>query len=281
MIYEYRLPAPSLREYVRLLQLIHLDFSGAAVVPFKPYWPRPDNCLAFYPRDLETVEYINNGHRQAKPRSALIGQPTIVTNRFVGRDFFVFQVVFQPGALYWLTGLPSSELTNTFVDAEAVFSAEIRQVNERLSSTGDYEEMVRIVENFLHFLIRRSRRDSLPIDKVSRLMLNNHSTQSPSMRSMEWLAGEACLSTRQFYRKSVERLGISPKLFDRIVRFDQAIKLRNAYPGKDWLSIALEANYYDQKHLIRDFREFTALTPTQFAQQESQAPERSFGIAEQ
>ncbi|GAB2791910.1 helix-turn-helix domain-containing protein [Rhabdobacter roseus] len=280
MIYEYRLPSPPLREYVRLLQIIHLDFSKVPVVPFKPYWPRPDHCLAFYPRDHETVEYVDSGRQEAKPRSALIGQPTVVTNRYVGRDFFVFQVVFQPGALFRLTGLPAHALTNTFLDAEAVFSPEIKRVNDRLGSTDRYPDMIQIVEQFLHYLIRKSKRDRLPIDKVSHWMLHAPQGTSPLLRSVDWLAKEACLSPKQFYRQSVERLGVSPKLFDRIIRFDQAVKYNNAQPRKDWLSIALETGYHDYQHLVRDFRTFTTLTPPQFAQQDSKAPERSFGIAE-
>lgn len=280
MLLHYFLPSPALREYVRLFQLIHFDFSSAAVVPVKPYWPRPEQCLAFYPRDPETVIYADSGRQEQKSRSALIGQPTVVTNRHVGRHCLIFQVVFQPGALFRLTGLPLHELTNTFVDAEAIFSPEIRLVNERLSSTDRYDEMTTIVETFLYYLIRKARKDSLPIDRVSQLMLNAAGTINSASRSVDWLAQEACLSTKQFYRKSRERMGISPKLFDRIIRFDNAVKLHNAQPAKDWLSIALESGYHDYQHMVRDFREFTTLAPTAFSHQESKAPERAFGLVE-
>jgi AraC-like DNA-binding protein len=49
---------------------------------------------------------------------------------------------------------------------------------------------------------------------------------------------------------------------------------------RDYLSIALELGYHDYQHMVRDFREFTSLTPNQFAQHESQAPERTFGLVE-
>ncbi|GAB2558598.1 AraC family transcriptional regulator [Spirosoma aerophilum] len=280
MLLHYFLPSPALREYVRLFQLIHLDFSTASVVPVKPYWPRPEHCLAFYPRDPETVIYADSGRREQKSRSALIGQPTVVTNRHIGRHCLIFQVVFQPGALFRLTGLPLHEFTNTFIDAETVFSPEIRLVNERLSSTDRYDDMTAIVETFLHYLIRKTKKDSLPIDKVSQLMLNASGFMHPASRSVDWLAKEACLSTKQFYRKAIERIGVSPKLYDRIIRFDNAMKISNAQPTKDWLSIALELGYHDYQHMVRDFREFTNLTPNQFAQHESQAPERAFGLVE-
>ncbi len=282
---EYRLPSPPLREYVRQVQLIRFDFGTAAVIPYKPYWPRPENCLTFYPRDRETITYADNTNKLTKSRSVLIGQPTLLTNRYMGRNFTVLQVVFQPGALFRLTGLPVHELTDTFVDAEAVFSTEIQRVNDRLNSTDDSGEMVIIVESFLHQLIRGAKKDGLPIDKIGHLMLYAalvHPSQSTTrlLRSVDWLAKEACLSNKQFYRKSMERMGISPKLFDRLIRFNQAAWLRTEHPAKDWLSIAVESGYYDYQHMARDFRAFTTLTPNDFLRQDSQAIPCAFGLME-
>ncbi|GAB3022292.1 helix-turn-helix domain-containing protein [Spirosoma pulveris] len=276
-IFDYRLPSPALRGYVRQFQIVGCLFpQSMTVLPVKPYWPRAENSLAFYPKDPEKIEYGFGGNHLSKPCSTLNGQYSIVTNRHVGRDFMVFQVKFQPGALHRLTGIPSHELTNSFVDAEAVFSMEIRRVNERLSYTRQYTEMIPIVEDFLMYLISRAKeRGMRPIDKVSHFML-----QHPSRVSLDWLADQACLSQRQFYRQFLEREGVSPKLYARIARFEQAMKLKNAQPTKDWLSVALDLGYYDYQHLVRDFREFTNLSPNAFLMQERKAPERVFGMAE-
>lgn len=281
MLLHYFLPSPALREYVRLLQLIHFDFAASVgALPVKPYWPRPENCLAFYLRDPEAVCYAGSSQLVAKPRVALIGQPTAVTHRHVGRHCLVLQVVFQPGALHRLTGLPMSELTNTFVDAEAVFPREASRVAERLGSTDQYAEMTAIVEAFLLQLVRQRRHELLPIDKVNRLLLDPARFGPLGCPTVEQLASAACLSVKQYYRNSVARLGVGPKLFNRITRFDQAIKLHNARPGLDWLSVAVAAGYHDYQHLVRDVKHFTTRTPTEFAQQETQAPERAFGLVE-
>ncbi|MDF7821583.1 helix-turn-helix transcriptional regulator [Runella sp. MFBS21] len=66
----------------------------------------------------------------------------------------------------------------------------------------------------------------------------------------------------------------------RIARFENAIKLKKANTTKDWLSMAMELGDYDYQHLVRDFKEFTNLTPNTFLQYESQAPERAFGKIE-
>lgn len=171
----------------------------------------------------------------------------------------VFQVQFQPGALFRLTGIPINELTNTFLDAELVFSTEIRLVNERLSYTNHYTQMIEIVENFLLHLIKKAKTMERPIDKVSRYILQN-----PSTTSLDWLADQACLCQRQFYRQFVQREGVSPKMYARIARFENAMKLKNAQPFKDWWSVTIDLGYYDYQHLVRDFKEFTNLTPNAF-----------------
>jgi len=273
--FDYRLPSPALREYVRLYQIVGFEFKDALTVPSKPYWPRPENYLTFYPRDLERVSYLDGDQPQDKPRSTIIGQPCIVTHRQVGRDFLAFQVVFQAGALFRLSRIPANELTNSFVDAEAVFSGEIKLVNERLSSTDNHLEMVAIVEDFLWYLIRGATYQRHPVDEAGHFLLQN-----PRNVSLDWLADQTCVSRRQFYRQFVERMGVSPKCYSRIVQFDNAVKLKNAQPHKDWLSIALELGYYDYQHLVRDFKEFTGLTPTAFYLQDSKAPERTFGHRE-
>lgn len=122
MVMRYFLPNPVLREYVRLLQVVHLTFDQYVLVPPKAYWPRPEQCLAFNPRQLEFTPYMANGKDRPKSSVMLIGQPSTVMTRYVPHDFLLFQVVFQPGALFRLLGIPSYELTDVQVDAETVFS---------------------------------------------------------------------------------------------------------------------------------------------------------------
>lgn len=276
-VFDYRLPSPALREYVRLLQIIGCRFPAEMTeLPAKAYWPRAENCLSFFPRDIERVEYGFDGNLVDSPRVRLYGQHTVATNRHVGRDFMVFQVVFQPGALHRLTGIPAAALTNTIVDAEAVFSTEIRRVSERLRNARHYLDMIPLVEAFLLGLIGRAAKATVqPIDRVGQLMV-----QRPGAASLDWLAGQACLSVRQFHRQFVERHGVGPRLLARVARFEHAVRLKNTRPQDDWLTVALALGYYDYQHLVRDFREFTGLTPQAFWLRDGHSPERAFGAAE-
>ncbi|CCH53595.1 transcriptional regulator, AraC family [Fibrisoma limi BUZ 3] len=276
MICQDFLPGPALQPYVKRYHLRHFVFADMASIPFKPYAPRPEQTLAFYPRGRELVEHIGSHRRIERPRSMLMGQYVERTNRHLsGSEFIVFLVEFYPGVLYRITGIPYYELTNTFVDAEAIFSKEMRLVNERLNSTDNYPEMITIVETFLHQLVRTLKRDSHPIDTIARLIIER--PESPLIRQ---LAADACLCPRQFERKFNERMGVNPKLFSRIARLHNAYRSKYNRPQNDWLSIALACGYHDYQHLVKDFQRFAGVTPTTYAAEDNNAPERLFGLSD-
>ncbi len=275
MILKDVLPSPVLHEYIRKHQIIRFVFGADIVLPFKAYSPRLEHCLAFYLRDTHKVGYIQNENPITQPKCTLHGQHTVLTNRYVAHDFWALQIVFQPGALYRLTGIPSYELTNTFIDAEAIWGKEIRNAHEQMSNTDDVDEAIKIAELFLIKIAQQSKRYTHGIDDIGRLILKQNQPVS-----INKLADKACLSIRQFSRKFNERMGISPKVFDRIVRFENAFRMKNTHPDLDWLSIALACGYYDYQHLVKDYKEFTNLTPTGFYEADTKAPERAFGVVE-
>src|SRR6185436_21146188 len=68
------------------------------------------------------------------------------------------------------------------------------------------------------------------------------------------------ISTRQLERRFKDRVGISPKLFSRMQRFQRVFRaIGGGRP--DWARVAVECGYHDQAHLIRDFRDFAGETP--------------------
>lgn len=268
-------PSQRLTEYVRTYRLVQFHFETFHQAPCKPYPPKPEHCLTFYPRDCENVEYAESGKKTGKLNAVLFGQQTEVTNRYVGQDFLLFQIVFKPGALYRITGIPSYEITNSYLDAELFFTKEIKEVNNRLNECCNNIEMIRVIENFLLSQIKIKSNESHRIDKINDLMITNSSN-----RTVDWLAKESCLSIRQFERVFYERMGVSPKYFSKVARFENAFRMKNKYPNLDWLNIAMHCGYYDYQHLVKDYKSITLKTPTGFHQLDLSAPERVFGQAD-
>jgi AraC-like DNA-binding protein len=81
------------------------------------------------------------------------------------------------------------------------------------------------------------------------------------------LAGEAGLSPRQFARRFIQQVGVRPKLFARIARFEAALEHKARFVTKSWTETAHEFGYYDQMHMVHDFGEFTGGTPTEVLSQ--------------
>lgn len=267
-------PSPRLASMIRQHQIIRLTFRPGDPVPLKPYWPRPAAALAFYLRDREWVRSPLGSEAFVKPRAVLIGQPTTVTWRQGGADFSVYQIELAPGALHRLTGLSLIDLTDQTIDAEAVFPVSFRRLVDQLEDIEDPAEMIALAETFILGHLARRRRDRTVADEIAQALVARPGA------TVERLATRHDLGPRQLRRAFADRIGVSPKLFARVARFDRLIRLHNHSPGEDWLSLAVHAGYYDDHHVRRDFRAFALSTPTAFSAAEAVAPERRFGFRE-
>ncbi|HEY4108122.1 AraC family transcriptional regulator [Puia sp.] len=276
MIVRDYLPDPAFREFVRCYRIVHFEFDKTAEFPFKAYPPLPEECLHFFTREGEQVELLNAKKKDYQLPIVLVGQLTSVLNRFLGRDFLNFQVVFQPTGLYRLTGIPSFELTNQYLDAEDIFSKNIRFILEQLRHAGNYTEMLQVADKFVDTLIKGVRKSVHQLDSVSKLMM-----QRDGNVSLDWLARESCLCPKQFRRKFNERAGVNPKTYTKIIRFSKAFNTKNANPDWDWLRIALECDYFDYQHLVKDYKDLTGVTPNELHLLEGNSPERRLGLTDE
>ena len=80
--------------------------------------------------------------------------------------------------------------------------------------------------------------------------------------NLDEAAASAGLSIRQFERRFAAQVGLPPKRYARIVRFNAALEAKAIAPGRKWTDIAYELGYFDQMHMIRDFESFAGETPT-------------------
>lgn len=87
MIFKLIPPSPALSHYVRNYQLIHFVFASNIGKPVKPYPPRPEQCIIFYPRDPLTIEYPAIHQKIVQPRSIISGQVVSRQNLHIGNDY--------------------------------------------------------------------------------------------------------------------------------------------------------------------------------------------------
>ncbi|HEX8506579.1 MAG TPA: helix-turn-helix domain-containing protein [Hymenobacter sp.] len=259
MVIRFQPPAPPLRPFVQHYLLMHVRYDADAPArAVKPMPPTPHHCLYFYPRDaLRTLAPGQTSPHRMPPSFVVAPQAKPVELHF-GFDHLLLCVVFWPGGLHRLLDVPVKELLDAAVEGRALLGPAVTDVEARLAELTDYNAMLATADAFLLGALRRRRAHSeRPLDRLLPVLLpTGRATQS-----LTHLAAEACLSPRQFERGFVERVGLPPKLYARLVRFDQAYRLKARYPDLDWLAVAVRSGYYDYRHLLRDFHEFAGMTP--------------------
>ncbi len=167
-----------------------------------------------------------------------------------------FAIQFQPAAIHQLFGLPAIDITDCDYAAHAVLGWAASELQQRLGNAASFQERVQIADQFI-----ASRSLTAPVHHSIELAANEIMRNDGRCR-IDFLAHHTGLSIRNFQRMFRERVGVSPKLYSRIVRFEAALRTKAASPHMSWMTIAHEFGYHDQMHLIHDFRQFSGETPT-------------------
>jgi len=226
-----------------------------------PYPPTPFQSLIFYCNNPVSMNRVGEIEFNKQPLAVLIGPQFSRVNVKVFKQITAIQVDFLPGGMFRMLGIPMHELFDGGFDAADFYGSEMRIVNEQLQHVTNLVEGKNIVEKFLLKQVR-SLKEILPVDSAIRILLSNN-----GIMSIEKAASLSCLSLKQFERKCHERIGMNPKLYARILRFSNAYRLHEASPQHSWIEIAYEAGYYDQMHMIRDFKVFAGVNPSVIEQQ--------------
>lgn len=267
----HKIVTPSKHLQLFIKEYIFFDFVSNKddAIPVKPFPANTEHCLVFYLKGFVTAIDLATKATSKFPKIAVNGSQLSRFDFHISDHFRLLSVQFQPGILSKFLRLPLTDFTDRRIDAEAVLSAEICQVYKEMSDIEDYEKIIGIIETYLWKRINHLQINFHPIDTVARMMSEN-----PVGMSLEKMAGIACLSISQFERRFIQQIGISPKLFLRINRFYNAHQLKEQYPNKDWLSIALHTGYYDYQHLVKDFKQFSYSTPQSLLLAQANAPEK-------
>lgn len=262
---EFYLPHPCLNGLISHIMILETCLSpqGNLVAPFPP---TPQNSIHFYPGDPMFTQHSKDKMFYRSPDSIIVGPQVSKVNLKMGLHHIIVSVVFEPGALFRLLGIPMFELYNQAYDATLFWGSQIQNVNEQLAEAKSHLEMKQIVEAF--FLKRTLLKPAyVPFNTAMKALL-----KSNGQLSMSRLASLSCLSLRQFERKSRELNGYSPKFFARLIRFSRAYRIKEGRPDTSWSNVAYTAGYFDQMHMIRDFKEFTGINPEMLTQELKQAP---------
>ncbi len=205
---------------------------------------------------------ISTSYMKFSPTAAVVsGQATrpTITNADSG-SMPGLGVKLRHGAFPALFGIPAYELTDRVIPLEEILGNPANELHEQVTEASTPAVQVqRFEKEFVRFL-QKQRGNSHLIEQQAINILR----QLSGMQVSE-LAKRLGYSSRHFQRKLNDFVGLSPRLYKRISRFERALELiqGSAKHGKpDWSAIAAQCGYSDQAHLIRDFRQFAGQTPS-------------------
>ena len=151
-------------------------------------------------------------------------------------------------------GVPAAPLAERGTEGHAVLGPDVSSLHERLGNVTSFARRVEFLNTyFLEQLTRKNR--PVVSQGFQSLLQNNYGA------SVAQVARQTGMSLRQFERKSLDYFGLPPITLNRIARFQRALNIGMSQETS-WLKVAHEADYYDQMHMIRDFRVFAGGPPT-------------------
>jgi len=250
------LPIPDpLKSIVASIVIIDLEFSSFPANNEYVY-PWTAKASIFFTLTSEPLLIKHKEDYLSVPLCYVVGPRLVNDTINYGKKRRLVGISFKPGGFYRIMGIPVNLLNTENLDLHQMFGKETEEIEEKLKEAGNNSEILKIIENFLLKRIYSIRSFSLFDLAIQHCVDTNGATK------IEQLASIAGISIRQFERKCIESLGISPKLFARLTRFAKAYHLKETNPALSWLNIALESGYYDQMHLIHDFQTFSGYSPS-------------------
>lgn len=256
MLYREYPPCPALAPHVACLWTSHVRPAPGAL----PFMHRvlPDNCVDILWQDSGAAAFA-------------VGMMSSAI--FVGSSGPVqtAAVRFLPGAARAFFGVPLAALTDGRADLADLWG---RSCAGRLQD-GLWEralsdrERLHLIEQALverlhmHGVQPASARGAAAGSPLARAAVARIEASGGALR-VESLADDLRVSRQHLAAQFREQVGLSPKLFARIARFRRATEKARGRQAVDWATLALDCGYFDQSHLIRDFRDFAATTPEQF-----------------
>ena len=250
MRYREILPDAPLNRVVECFWTLEGDTVEAA----NPERILPDGCVELILNFGSEFSQHCDGGPRLQPRNFLVGQMTgpIVISP-TGR-VELLGIRFHPGGTLPFLRMPLHEITDQVVEVGSLSSKLERDLMRVTSGSSLLAERIEAVETLLTNYLPNDNHDSWLMSLAGRIV------DSCGLVSVDQLANDAGVSSRQLERRFMREVGIGPKLLGRIIRFQQVFRAVE-HCNAAWAEIAIECGYYDQAHLIRDFNQFAQQTP--------------------
>jgi AraC-like DNA-binding protein len=169
-------------------------------------------------------------------------------------------VHFRPGGAFPFLGTEASELTNAHANLADLWGRSGLELRERLCTAPTSQRLFQIMEDALRDRLHNHSSCERQM-KIALKMFAMGGTRA----SVRDVSQELGFSQRRFIQMFNSQVGLTPKVFCRIQRFQRARVLAEKLETPHWAELAVACGYFDQSHLIKDFQEFAGSTPRMYS----------------
>ena len=175
-----------------------------------------------------------------------------------GKSLNIIGIRFLPFGLSVLFGIPEKEISASPVEANLIVGNKLKEIEEKVFYEPDINRKLKIIENWLFecFVSTYESKISLP------RKLESLNTSKGILKLNDVFETDANYKKAQ--RTFREYIGISPKVYSRMLRFDSIHNDLRNLKTVDWMNIVAKYKFHDQSHLIQEFKFFTGTTPNDF-----------------
>jgi len=166
---------------------------------------------------------------------------------------------FKPAAAAAFLGVPACEAAGLILDLTDLHGPGAADLRDELLYASSLPERFLILETWL---LARIHSDLTPDAAVAHALAEFR--RAPAGLSVGGTIERLNVSPKRFIEQFRREVGMTPKRFCRLMRFQKALRLIRQPENIHWADIAYACGYYDQAHFIKEFRAFSGLTPTEY-----------------
>ena len=201
--------------------------------------------------------FVGDEQGQALEAIGASTAPVVVRMR---RKVEGLSVTLRPGAAAVLLGLPAGEIGGTAVHLDALWRGEGMELLERMTEAPDDAARVAM----LQAVLQRRLRDSDNAGNTIAMHAARLIAGSDGRRPLREVAAAVGVGERRLQQLFHVHVGLSPRAWSRLARMHGCLRALRQQPSPAWAEVALEGGFYDQSHLVNEFRALCGVTPTEF-----------------
>jgi AraC-like DNA-binding protein len=220
----------------------------------------PDGCMEmiFHYGDPYR-QFLPDGSSVIQPSAFVFGQITSPLEIVPTGASGIFAIRFHPDGFTPFATLPHEQLQDVATPLPDLFGNRGITFQSAMLAAVNAQQRITIAGNFLQeWLMSTQAADLVARSAVQALL------QANGQITVDELSLQLHTHRRQLERKFSAAIGMSPKQLSKIIRLQTALKKLSGLQYESLTALAHESGYYDQAHFIKDFREFTGMSPKQF-----------------